>query len=88
MQNQTNFQTLVPAIVSLVVFAATIGGKQIDQMTVEQGVTAGVTLIGVIYGIFTNHKAPTSQPPQVQLPLMQQAQPMSGPQAPDVPKQA
>lgn len=61
--NNTDLKTLVPAIVSLIVFGATIFGKTVNQMDVEQIVTALVTLAGVIFGILTNHSKPAAPAP-------------------------
>lgn len=84
--NNTELKTLVPAIVSLIVFGATIFGKTVNQMDVEQIVTALVTLAGVIFGILTNHSKPTVPAPApvpvvVQPPIVPPAvKPVAAPQ--------
>lgn len=78
--NNTELKTLVPAIVSLIVFGATIFGKTVNQMDVEQIVTALVTLAGVIFGILTNHSKPVVPaivPPPVVPPAVK---PVAAPQ--------
>lgn len=50
-----NLTTLIPALVSLIIFCGTVLGKHLDEMTVTQLVTALVTLIGAIIGIIYNH---------------------------------
>jgi hypothetical protein len=73
-----DLRTVIPAIVSLIVFAATLLGHNLDQLNVEQGVTAAVTLVGIVVGIFTEHKilnAPVPVTIQPQPTVIQVEQP-------------